>query len=67
MAIPVKLDEELTKYASREEARASFLAEAEASWKDYQETGLHLTGDEVEAWLATWGMDAETDAPACHT
>lgn len=25
----------------------AFKEEADASWRDYQETGLHLTGEEV--------------------
>ncbi|WP_260610793.1 hypothetical protein [Sphingomonas sp. IC081] len=33
------------------EARESFKAEALASWAEYQETGLHLTGEEVARWL----------------
>jgi hypothetical protein len=29
--------------------------EAVAAWKDYRETSLHATLDELDAWLATWG------------
>ncbi|MBB6193824.1 putative transcriptional regulator [Sphingobium wenxiniae] len=36
------------------EARESFKAEALASWAEYQETGLHLTGEEVARWLDSW-------------
>lgn len=42
---------------AREEARAAFVAEAEASWAEYQATGRHLTGAEVRRWLETWGTD----------
>jgi predicted transcriptional regulator len=58
--------EAIREYVEREEARQSFHEEAEASWQHYQETGLHVTGKEVGAWLATWGTDDETDAPDCH-
>ena len=58
--------EAIRTYVEKEEARQSFLAAAEESWRDYQETGLHLTGEEVSAWLATWGTEDETDAPECH-
>ena len=44
-----------------------FREEALASWSAYQETGRHLTADEVRAWLDTWGTDAEAEPPACHT
>ena len=45
----------------------AFKEEADASWRDYQETGLHLTGEEVLDWRETWGTDHETPALACHT
>lgn len=57
----------LEEYVAREEWNESFLQEALASWKEYEETGLHLTLDEVSAWLKTWGTDAESDPPPCHT
>jgi hypothetical protein len=37
------------------------------AWEKYQATGLHVTGDEVIAWLATWGEENETAAPLCHS
>jgi len=58
--------EAIREYLDREEARESFRQEALAGWKEYQETGLHLTGEEVEAWLDTWGTEAETEIPKCH-
>jgi plasmid stabilization system protein ParE len=39
--------EAIKQYVEREEARESFTAEALASWAAYQETGQHLTGQEV--------------------
>ncbi|WP_404406326.1 CopG family ribbon-helix-helix protein [Pelagibacterium halotolerans] len=59
--------EAIREYVEREEARESFKQEALASWAHFQETGLHLTGEEVFAWLDTWGTDEEQDAPECHT
>ncbi len=58
--------EALKQYVEREEARESFRQEAMASWAAYQETGRHLTGEEVRSWLSGWGTEAETDAPKCH-
>jgi predicted transcriptional regulator len=58
--------EAIEQYVQREEARASFQAEALDSWKAYRETGLHLTGEEVRGWLRSWGTESETDAPECH-
>ncbi|MHA6685783.1 CopG family ribbon-helix-helix protein [Mesorhizobium sp. A556] len=58
--------EAIEQYVGREEAQASFQAEAQAAWKSYRETGLHLTGEEVRDWLGDWGTEKETEAPACH-
>ena len=58
--------EAIRQYVEREEARESFKQEAIASWIAYQETGQHLTGDEVRTWLDQWGTEAETDLPKSH-
>lgn len=58
--------EAIEQYVDREEKRASFRSEAQESWKAYQETGLHLTGQEVRDWLRKWGSDEETEIPVCH-
>ena len=58
--------EAIAQYVAREEARESFKQEAMASWSEYQETGLHLTGQEVRSWLNTWGTEAEAEIPDCH-
>jgi predicted transcriptional regulator len=57
--------EAIEQYVAREESRERFKAEAEASWAAYQETGRHLTGVEVRAWLRTWGESDEADMSAC--
>ena len=49
-----------------EEANQSFITEALASWAHFQETGLHVTLDEVLDWLSTWGTSSEKEAPVCH-
>jgi predicted transcriptional regulator len=56
----------IEQYVAREEARESFKQEAMASWTAYQETGLHLTGQEVRAWLNTWGTGGEVEPTNCH-
>jgi predicted transcriptional regulator len=58
--------EAIKQYVDREEKRESFLRDAVNSWNEYQETGLHATGEEVIKWLNTWGADDEQDAPECH-
>ncbi len=58
--------EAIQQYVEREESRAGFLQEAQASWVEYQTAGKHLTGDEVQAWLHTCGTETEVEAPDCH-
>ena len=58
--------EAIRDYVEREEARESFKQEALTSWKTYQETGQHLTNQEVREWLNTWGTDEETEIMPCH-
>ena len=58
--------EAIRDYVEREEVKESFKQEALASWIAYQETGRHLTGDEVRDWLNTWGTDKGAEIPKCH-
>ncbi len=50
----------------REEKRETFQQETLKAWEEYQETGLHVTGDDVIAWLKTWSEENEKAAPVCH-
>lgn len=59
--------EAIQQYVEREEKRESLRQEALDAWREYKETGLHVTGDEVIAWLETWGDDKEMPPPKCHT
>lgn len=58
--------EAINQYVEREEKREAFKQDALNAWQEYQETGLHATADEVDAWLASWGTDSELPAPVCH-
>ncbi|MFA5241485.1 MAG: CopG family ribbon-helix-helix protein [Sulfuricella sp.] len=58
--------EAIQQYVEREEKREAFQQDAINAWQEYQETGLHVTGDEVIAWLDTWGEENEKPAPLCH-
>lgn len=50
-----------------EQHEASRNREALASWEHYQATGQHVTGEEILAWLATWGTDQESEPPLCRS
>jgi predicted transcriptional regulator len=58
--------EAITLYVDREEKREAFRQDTIKAWETYQETGLHATATEVDAWLASWGAESELPAPACH-
>jgi predicted transcriptional regulator len=58
--------EVIRDYVEREEKREAFRQDGIRTWNDYQETGLHVTSDEVVAWLETWGEVNEKAAPLCH-
>lgn len=58
-AFEIELDQSAT-------AHARFEQEAKYSWLEFQRTGLHLSGEEVYAWLETWGADNEKPVPECH-
>lgn len=46
---------------------AEFLRRAEQASREFKENGLHVTMDEMSAWLETWGTDHEQPIPICHT
>lgn len=62
----VLLHAAVEEYLDREEARQSFRTEALASLGAFREDELHLTQNETETWLDSWGTDAETLPPPCH-
>lgn len=57
----------LREYVEREEKKMAFQQEAMTAWLDFQQDGQHLTGDEVMAWLKTWGTEEEMEIPKCHS
>lgn len=58
--------EAIAQYVEREEKRDALRQETLNAWDEFQATGLHVTGDEVENWLSTWGTDDELPTPECH-
>lgn len=58
--------EAIEQYVEREEQRQRLRDEALAAWTEYQETGLHATGDEVDTWLARLEAGEDTEPPTPH-
>ena len=58
--------EAVEQYVDREEKRERFRQAGLAAWAAYQETGLHVTGHEADAWLAALEGGKEAGEPECH-
>jgi predicted transcriptional regulator len=50
----------------RGQARKRLMQDTIAAWHDYQQTGLHLTAEEADAWLAKLEAGKNVAAPECH-
>ena len=58
--------EAITEYVNREEAREQLRADALAAWADYEATGQHASGEDVDAWLGRLEAGEEAEPPACR-
>ena len=58
--------EAIAQYVEREEKREALRRDTLKAWETFQETGLHVTPEEVDRWLASWGTENELSAPEDH-
>jgi predicted transcriptional regulator len=58
--------EAIAQYVEREEKRETLRKETVRAWEEFEATGLHVTAEEVEKWLLSWGAEKELPAPECH-
>lgn len=58
--------EAIRQYVDREEKREDFRQSGIAAWKEYQATGLHVTLEEADAWLARLEAGEDVEPPQCH-
>lgn len=58
--------EAVRQYLEREEAREQLHQDALAAWREYEETGLHLTGEEMDAWLTAVAGGRDVSPPKPH-
>lgn len=56
----------IESYVTREEQRESLRLEALAAHDAYMKTGLHITGEEMDTWLAELELGHEVESPKCH-
>jgi predicted transcriptional regulator len=58
--------EAIEEYVEREEKREQFRQDALRAWDHYETTGLHLTSEEADSWLAKLETGKRTPPPKCH-
>jgi predicted transcriptional regulator len=62
----VLIVEAIHAYLNAQAAEDRFIAAAQNSLKNYQQTGLHITLDEFSDWTKSLRSDASTPMPRCH-
>lgn len=60
------MKEAIHDYIVREEARQSLIDEAKTSWKEYKETGSHITLEELGSWVSSLQNNPKNSIPSCH-
>jgi predicted transcriptional regulator len=58
--------EAIHQYIEREEKREAFRRDGINAWNEYQATGLHVTSEEADAWLAKLESGQDAEPPECH-
>jgi predicted transcriptional regulator len=58
--------EAIEQYVAREERLEQQRQDAVAAWEEYRTTGLHVTAEEADAWLAKLEAGEDVDPPECH-
>ena len=59
--------EAIAQYVEREEKREAFKQDALRAWNKYQATGLHVSEQEADDWLAKLENGEDTDLPKCRS
>lgn len=58
--------EAIEEYVEREEKRERFRQDALSAWAQYQATGLHVTAEDADAWLAKLEAGRDAAPPKCR-
>ncbi len=56
----------ITLYLDSEEKRERFRQDTLKAWEAYRTTGLHVTTEEADAWLANLEQGSDIDPPEGH-
>src|SRR6218665_4020098 len=60
------MHEAITQHVHREEKREAFRQATLKAWQEYRTTGLHVSADEADAWLAQLEQVKDIEPPECH-
>ena len=58
--------EAITQYVDREEKREAFRRDTLKAWEAFRESGLHVTADEADAWMAQLEQGHDVEPPDAH-
>lgn len=58
--------EAIARYVEQEEVRENAKQAAIAAWEGYRQTGLHVTFEEADAWLAELEGGKPANPLKCH-
>ena len=56
----------ITQYVDREEMREAFRQDSLKAWESFRATGLHVSADEADAWMAQLEHGQDVEPPECH-
>ena len=58
--------EAIQQYVEREAQRETLRQATLQAWQEYQTTGLHVSGEEADTWLAKLSEGQDVEPPQCH-
>lgn len=58
--------EAIAQYVEREDKREAFRQDTLKAWDEYRATGMHVTADEADAWMAQLEQGQDIEPPPCH-
>jgi predicted transcriptional regulator len=58
--------EALYNFIEKKEAEENWNQSCITSLNEHLETGLHVTEEEVNKWMDSWGTNNELPPPQCH-
>jgi len=58
--------EAIRQYVEHREKREEYLKDGLRAWEAYDQTGLHVSHAEADAWLAQLADGDNQEPPSCH-